>query len=52
MIVEYHSTRQGLAPMVTGLLKGLGIRFSTPIDISHEPKPDHVAFTIRVKQAA
>ena len=52
MIVEYHSTRQGLAPMVIGLLRGLGIRFETPIDITHQKRPDHDEFLIRVKQAA
>jgi len=52
MLVEYHSTRQGLAPMVVGLLRGLGIRFKTEIDIAHERKAEHDEFTIRVRQAA
>jgi hypothetical protein len=52
MLVEYHSTRQGLAPMVVGLLRGLGVRFKTDIDISHERKAEHDEFTIRVRQAA
>ena len=34
MDVAYYSERQGLAPMVTGLIKGLGIRFHTPCTVS------------------
>lgn len=52
MLLEYRSTREGLAPMVVGLLKGLGIRFATPIEISHAKRPDHDEFTIRVLPAA
>ncbi|MEO8704254.1 MAG: heme NO-binding domain-containing protein [Kofleriaceae bacterium] len=52
MMLEYHSSRKGLAPMVIGLLKGLGIRFKTEIEISHQPRPEHDEFTIRVHQAA
>jgi len=52
MRLEYYSTRQGLAPMVVGLLKGLGIKFKTPIDISHERKAEHDEFTLRIQAAA
>jgi len=52
MRLEYHSTRQGLAPMVVGLLRGLGIRFNTTLDISHTRREDHDEFTLRVQQAA
>ena len=52
MTLQYHSTRQGLAPMVVGLLKGLAIRFKTPIDISHASRDGHDEFTIRTNQAA
>jgi hypothetical protein len=52
MKLEYFSTRQGLAPMVVGLLKGLGIRFHTTIDIAHARSGDHDEFTISMKQAA
>jgi hypothetical protein len=52
MKLEYFSTRQGLAPMVVGLLKGLGIRFNTTIDIVHARSGDHDEFTISMKQAA
>lgn len=50
MLLEYHSTRQGLAPMVVGLLKGLSIRFNTPIDVSHASRDGHDEFTIRTSQ--
>ena len=50
MLLEYHSTRQGLAPMVVGLLKGLSIRFNTPIDVSHVRREAHDEFTIRTTQ--
>ncbi len=32
--LHYHSSRQGLAPMVIGLVKGLGKKFQTEIDIT------------------
>ena len=50
MMLEYHSTRQGLAPMVTGLLKGLSIRFETPIEIAHVRRDNHDEFTIKTSQ--
>ncbi len=31
--LEYRSSREGLAPMVTGLLEGLGQRFDTPVQV-------------------
>ncbi len=31
----YRSSRDGLAPMVLGLLRGLGERFGTPVTITH-----------------
>lgn len=52
MRLEYHSSRKGLAPMVIGLLRGLGIRFNTPIEIEHAPQADHDEFTVRVRKAA
>ena len=51
MRLEYYSTRQGLAPMVIGLLRGLGVRFKTPIEISHARQTDHDEFTLRVQAA-
>ena len=50
MLLEYYSTRQGLAPMVVGLLKGLAIRFKEPIEISHASREGHEEFTIRTAQ--
>lgn len=35
LLVSYHSERAGLAPMLVGLLKGLGKRFSTPVNIEY-----------------
>lgn len=52
MLLEYHSTRQGLAPMVSGLLKGLSIRFNTPMEVSHASRDGHEEFTIRTSQAS
>ncbi len=51
MLLEYYSTREGLAPMVVGLLRGLGIRFDTKIDIAHKRVTDHDEFTIKVLAA-
>jgi hypothetical protein len=31
LLLHYHTQRAGLAPFVTGLLKGLGKRFQTPL---------------------
>lgn len=50
MKLEYYSTRQGLAPMVVGLLRGLSVRFKTPIDISHASREGHEEFMIRTTQ--
>jgi len=33
--LHYQSTRQGLAPMVVGLVKGLGAMFATPVRVVH-----------------
>lgn len=37
LLVCYQSERAGLAPMLVGLLKGLGKRFSTPVDVEYVP---------------
>jgi hypothetical protein len=52
MRLEYYSTRQGLAPMVVGLLKGLAIRFDTPVEIAHASRDGHEEFTIKTRRAA
>ena len=33
--LRYESRREGLAPMVRGLLRGLGIHFGTPVVVEH-----------------
>jgi Haem-NO-binding len=32
--LHYHSSRDGLAPMVFGLVKGLGTKFNTEVNIT------------------
>ena len=32
--LHYHSCREGLSPMVVGLIKGLGTRFNTEVEVS------------------
>ncbi len=36
LTIRYFSDREGLAPMVVGLLEGLGEMFNTPIFVEHE----------------
>lgn len=48
--LHYRSDRPGLAPMVTGLLRGLAERFRVEVDITHCPpdaEADHDVFLIR-----
>lgn len=40
MELEYRSKRQGLAPMVLGLLHGLGRRFRTPVAVEQTASRD------------
>ncbi|MBU7583577.1 MAG: heme NO-binding domain-containing protein [Nostoc sp. TH1S01] len=51
MDLHYQSTRQGLAPMVIGLLYGLGKRFHTNVDVSQTSFRDqgdpHDTFSIQ-----
>ncbi|MEP1075093.1 heme NO-binding domain-containing protein [Leptolyngbya sp. PL-A3] len=51
--LDYHSTRQGLAPMVMGLLKGLGRRFKTEVDVTQTGDrttgADHDTFLIKYR---
>jgi hypothetical protein len=53
LTLEYHSEREGLTPMVFGLVKGLGTRFDTEVDISQtqsrEEGADHDEFLIKYK---
>ena len=48
-ILHYESARKGLAPMVIGLLKGLGVRFHRRIDVTQlDDAPDgHARFLVR-----
>jgi Haem-NO-binding len=52
--LEYRSEREGLAPMVVGLVKGLGSRFDTEVDVtqvkSREEGAEHDEFLIKYKQ--
>jgi hypothetical protein len=50
IIVHYYSHREGLAPMVIGLLDGLARRFGDQVVIYHQTKAslsDHDEFDIR-----
>lgn len=51
--LNYHSHREGLAPMVVGLVQGLGKRFETEVEVnqtlSREDGHDHDEFTIKYK---
>lgn len=51
--LHYRSTREGLAPMVIGLVKGLGTRFDTEVEItqteSREEGEDHDTFLVKYK---
>jgi hypothetical protein len=51
-VLEYHSRRAGLEPMVVGLLEGLAERFHLEAEVSFEPGEGFVAFTIRTRPAA
>ncbi len=50
LTVHYFSTRQGLAPMVIGLLEGLARKYGDTITIQHHPKDsrsDHDEFEVQ-----
>lgn len=51
--LHYRSTREGLTPMVIGLVKGLGTRFNTEVDItqtqSREDGAQHDEFLVKYK---
>ncbi|MGH1396557.1 MAG: heme NO-binding domain-containing protein [Trichormus sp.] len=52
--LHYRSDREGLAPMVLGLVKGLGTRFDTEVDIiqteSRENGAEHDEFLVKYQQ--
>lgn len=51
MHLHYHSRREGLAPMVIGLVEGLGDRFDTPVEVEQLASRDegaaHDVFEVR-----
>jgi len=53
LILHYHSHRQGLAPMVIGLVEGLGKRFDTEVDVTQTQTRDeganHDEFSIKYR---
>ena len=53
LTLHYHSNREGLAPMVLGLVEGLGKRFDTDVDISQTENrnegADHDEFLVKYK---
>jgi hypothetical protein len=55
LTLHYYSERAGLAPLVVGLLKGLGERFRLQLSVEHrrvEDSTPHDAFTVRWTEAA
>ena len=52
-LLHYYSKREGLAPMVVGLVKGLAKRFGTEVEIEclGEEAPGHQRFLIREQPA-
>ena len=56
MHLHYHSQRQGLAPMVMGLVEGLGDRFDTPVEVQQladrNAGADHDVFEVRYQGGA
>lgn len=49
-ILHYRSEREGLAPMVTGLLRGLARRFSIELEVRQiEDSPGYARFHIQTK---
>jgi hypothetical protein len=49
LVVHYFSTREGLGPMVVGLLKGLARKYGDRVEISHVAKgtrSDHDEFEV------
>lgn len=51
--LHYRSTREGLTPMIIGLVKGLGTRFNTEVDVtqthSRDEDDDHDEFLVKYK---
>jgi hypothetical protein len=53
LTLEYHTHREGLAPMVVGLVKGLGSRFDTEVAVTQTQSKaegaDHDEFLVQYK---
>lgn len=51
LLLHYYSSREGLAPLVVGLLRGLGHRFKTDVEVKHSRSnsgdADHDLFDVR-----
>ncbi|WP_273431851.1 heme NO-binding domain-containing protein [Chitinibacter tainanensis] len=50
-VLLYQSQREGLAPMVVGLVKGLAKRFGQPIEIEQLPSRAGFAGVFRIQEA-
>lgn len=53
LVLHYMSTREGLAPMVVGLLRGLGEHFDEQVEVEHlseRAQPGHEQFRVRVSR--
>lgn len=54
--LHYRSSRAGLAPLVIGMVKGLGKRFGTPVTVSldrpRSDEQDHDQFVVRFQEPA
>lgn len=46
--VEYTSRRAGLAPLVTGILRGLAAHYGVRAEVEHERGAEHDTFLVRV----
>jgi hypothetical protein len=52
IVLRYFSRRQGLTPMIKGLLEGLARKYNTNIEIEHQVRPadcDHEVFHIKAR---
>ncbi|PAX54846.1 heme NO-binding domain-containing protein [Brunnivagina elsteri] len=54
LTLDYHSHREGLAPMVVGLIEGLGERFNTSVEVTQRASKDEGSdcdrFEVRYKR--
>ena len=53
LVLHYYSEREGLAPLVVGLVRGLGQRFETEVEIEHTRSKsedgEHDQFDVRFR---